>query len=310
MWQRMMIALARNEAVTRMAHGSRLLSGLAGRFVGGGDAETVVQTIAQLQASGRSASLFYLGEYVRDPELVTANVTALREGIEALARAGLPVHASVDPTQVGSLVSWEVCEANVRELAESAASRGGVLMLDMEDAEVTAPTLDLYLRLRAEGLPVAITLQAYLHRTAEDLQAVLQLAEAGHGGNVRLVKGAFAEPASLAVQGARARDRAFVQCMTTLLGERVRSAGVYTALGTHDHRMVEQARALADGTIGSNQWEVEMLYGVRPDYQKRLVDEGVAVRLYVPFGTDWWPYSIRRIGETPRNLLFVLRGLV
>lgn len=310
LWQKMMIGLARSESMTRRMQDSRFMSRFARRFVGGRDRDEGLERARTLHGSGLSASLFYLGEYVADPDEIRATREALSGAARGLGRDGLDVHLSVDPTQLGSMISWETCRENVAALAGDVADngRGGrdVLMLDMEDSSVTGPTLDLYHSLRGQGLPMAVTVQAYLHRTPEDLARLVK-----DGAMVRLVKGAFAESGKVAVTGRRDRDEAYRKAVVTLLSPEARERGVYPVFGTHDHRMVAFAEhvAAANGWR-RDQWEVEMLLGVRPAYQRELADRGVSVRLYLPFGRDWWPYSIRRVGENPKNLGFVFRSMV
>ncbi|WP_319582238.1 proline dehydrogenase family protein [uncultured Pseudodesulfovibrio sp.] len=310
LWQKMMIGLARSESVTRRMQNSRFMGRFASRFVGGRDGAEGLARARTLREQKLSASLFYLGEYVADPLEIETTSRALAEVAQGLGRSGLDVHLSVDPTQLGAMISWEACRENVTELAREVAANAGagrdVLMLDMEDSTVTQPTLDLYDHLRSENLPVAVTIQAYLHRTPDDLARLV----AG-GAMVRLVKGAFAEPGKKAVTGRRDRDDAYRKAIVTLLSPEARERGVYPVFGTHDHRMVAFAEHVA-ATNGwqRDQWEVEMLLGVRTAYQRELADRGVAVRLYLPFGRDWWPYSIRRVGENPKNLGFVFRSMV
>jgi proline dehydrogenase len=309
LWQKMMIGLARSESVTRRMQESRYMGRFARRFVGGRDGDEGLERARALREQGLSASLFYLGEYVADPAEILATREALAGVARGLGREGLDVHLSVDPTQLGAMSSWEDCRENVAALARAVADngRGGrdVLMIDMEDSSVTEPTLELYHDLRGRDLPVAVTVQAYLHRTPDDLARLVE-----DGAMVRLVKGAFAESGKVAVTGRRERDEAYRRAIVTLLSPRARERGVYPVFGTHDHRMAAFAEHVA-ATNGwqRDQWEVEMLLGVRSAYQRELAGRGVSVRLYLPFGRDWWPYSIRRVGENPKNLGFVFRSM-
>lgn len=308
LWQRSMIRLARSDRVTEFAQSQGWMNGLARQFVCGATAADAVRASSELAGAGIATTLFYLGEYVTDPRLVAETVARLREGLDATAHAGLDVSASVDPTQIGLMVDEATCLANARILAQAVlaaapAPRPGhdTLMIDMEDSGVTHATLDLYGSLHDEGLPVAVTIQAYLHRTRGDLERLV----AG-GAWVRLVKGAFAEAATVAVRGTVERDSRYRQCVAQLLSPAARSAGVFPSFATHDHRMIEEIIAHAE----ANEWpadafEFEMLYGVRPGLQRSLVRRGYRVRLYLPFGSDWFPYAIRRVGESPRNLAFV-----
>ncbi|OIQ50420.1 Proline dehydrogenase 1 [Pseudodesulfovibrio hydrargyri] len=310
LWQKMMIGLARSESVTRRMQESRFMDRFARRFVGGRDGAEGLERAQSLREQKLSASLFYLGEYVADPREIEATRLALAGVARGLGRSGLDVHLSVDPTQLGAMISWEACRENVtalaREVAEHAGAGRDVLMLDMEDSSVTQPTLDLYHHLRGENLPAAVTVQAYLHRTPGDLARLV-----ADGAMVRLVKGAFAESGKKAATGRRDRDEAYRKAVVTLLSPEARERGVYPVFGTHDHNMVAFAEHVA-ATNGwqRDQWEVEMLLGVRTAYQRELAERGVSMRLYLPFGRDWWPYSIRRVGENPKNLGFVFRSMI
>jgi proline dehydrogenase len=309
LWQKMMIGLARSESVTRRMQNSRYMARFARRFVGGRDGAEGLERAKTLREQNLSASLFYLGEYVADPQEIATTRRTLSDAAKGLSASGLDVHLSVDPTQLGAMLSWETCRENVTALARGVADHAGngrdVLMLDMEDSSVTEPTLDLYHSLRNEGLPAAVTVQAYLHRTPGDLARLV-----AYGAMVRLVKGAFAESGKVAVTGRHDRDEAYRKAVVTLLSPKARERGVYPVFGTHDHRMIAFAEHVA-ATNGwrRDQWEVEMLLGVRSAYQRELAARGVAVRLYLPFGRDWWPYSIRRVGENPKNLGFVFRSM-
>jgi len=282
----------------------------AGQFVGGGNVPEALACATDLHGWDAAASLFYLGEYVDDPVEIGLTMDQLQACLAGLGNAGLDVHVSVDPTQVGSMISWDVCRDNVivlaRHVAEQAGTGRNVLMIDMEDSSVTGQTLALYDHLREARLPVGITVQAYLHRTQNDLTGLV-----ANGAMVRLVKGAFAERASVAVTGRVDRDTAYRKAMVTLFSPEALARGVYPVLGTHDHRMIDFASHLAQENGWSpDQWEVEMLLGVRPDFQRCLVEREISLRLYLPFGRDWFPYSIRRVGENPKNLAFVLRSMM
>jgi proline dehydrogenase len=313
LWQQVMVRVARWEALPGIAQRQPWMTGLAARFTGGPDASSAIAAARELRADGISASLFYLGEYVRDPAIVATTVGRLRDAIEALADAGLDVNTSVDPTQLGLMISEDTCEANLRQVADavarvcSPAVRPGrdAVMLDMEDAGTTETTLALYDRLRHDGLPVAVTIQAYLHRTEADLQRV-----ASSGGWIRLVKGAFAEPATIAARRRAEISQRYRHAARVLLSPVSRDAGCYPSFATHDDLIIEDiiqaARAQA---WPPDHFEFEMLHGVRPDLQRALARRGYQVRVYLPFGTDWFRYAIRRIGESPRNLRFAVSAI-
>ena len=309
LWQKAMIGLARNDRITTWMQSAQCMRRFSRMFVGGGDADAALARALELKARGMTASLFYLGEYVCDPHLIERNAAELEAMAPKLAGAGLDLHLSVDPTQVGAMLSWNVCRENVTALAKTVAgladSRRSVVMLDMEDSSVTDRTLELYHELRAKGLPVAVTIQSSLRRSRKDLDRLVE-----DGAMVRLVKGAFAEGQAVAVTGRTARDQSYLDALEQLFSPRALERGVYPVLGTHDHGMIARGAALA-ARHGwrPDQWEVEMLLGVRPALQRRLVTQGRALRLYLPFGESWFPYAIRRVGERPANVWFVVRSL-
>ncbi|MFW5486986.1 MAG: proline dehydrogenase family protein [Desulfovibrio sp.] len=310
MWQKTMIALARSARLTEWAEKAACMRFFARRFVGGGDLESGLESVRNLHCKGIRSSLFFLGEYVDDAQIVAQGLREIENAIRGLGALGLDVHVSVDPTQVGAMQNWDVCQKNVVDLAGVTASQEGngvnVVMIDMEDSSVTTRTLDMFYSLHDRGLPVAVTAQSSLHRSPQDLARLVQC-----GAMVRLVKGAFAESKDIAVTGRAARDASYRQGIDQLFSKQAHSNGVRPVLGTHDHAMVGYAveQAEANGWT-MDEWEVEMLYGVRPDYQRQLVRKGVSLRLYVPFGRSWWPYSIRRIGENPWNAVFAVRSVV
>ncbi len=310
LWQKFMISLARSESVTGFMHNSRLMNRFSRQFVGGKDASEGVLRAAELWKAGISASMFVLGEYEDTEEQVRSMVMGLEGVFPLLKKVGLDQHVSVDPTQIGSMLSWKLCRENAvrlgERMAEFSSGRRTALMVDMEDTSVTAATVDLYSTLKENGLPAAITIQAYLHRSPKDIEELIR-----RGAMVRLVKGAFAEERSVALTSRDDIDERYRELLGMLFSEQARKNGVYPVVGSHDHKMIEYATKLADERGWSQgQWEVEMLLGVRPKYQRELVRRGVAVRVYLPYGRKWWPYSVRRIGESPRNLWFVGRSVL
>ena len=310
LWQKSMIALARNEKLAGYAEKSRCMRFFSGRFVGGEDTVSALACAKELRARNVNASLFYLGEYVDDAATVARCLRELTDIIRTLDASGLDVHVSVDPTQVGAMQNWDVCRENVAVLARQFEGMKGkghnVVMIDMEDSSVTTRTLDMFHHLRSQDLPVAVTMQTYLHRSLEDLEGLVDA-----GAMVRLVKGAFAESGRIAVTGRQAKDASYRRGIDRLFSLRAKQRGVRPVLGTHDHRMIHYAAEVAERNgWRQSEWEIEMLFGVRPGFQKKLVEQGFSLRLYVPFGKSWWPYSVRRIGENPGNAWFVMRSFL
>ncbi|MDH0735581.1 proline dehydrogenase family protein [Achromobacter spanius] len=320
-FQRTTIALARSPAMGRAMRAVAARTSLAQRFVGGADVDAAVRTALRLRdAHGIRASLFYLGEYVADPAAIEHNVSQAINACGALGAAGLDVHVSVDPTAIGYMASDALGEANARRIGEALrqaagqntgqaagqAARAGQhwMVLDMEDAGIRERTCVLHRSLLEAGLPAGLTLQARRRRTPEDLAWAIR-----QHTSLRLVKGAFPERA-LDHAGRDRIDHAYLDAAAIMLSREAREAGFYPVFGTHDDRLAGAIMALArERGWSPDAFEFEMLYGVRPDWQLALRDLGYNVRVYLPFGGDWWPYAIRRVGENPGNAWLLARSL-
>jgi proline dehydrogenase len=311
-WQSGMIRLARSAALKRAFQDSRATSALAERYIAGGDAEAAIARAGALLSRDRiRSSLFYLGEYVDTRKLVAENVAAKLAAASLLGAAGLDVHVSVDPTQIGYGLDVGEARRNAFRIADAIAQHGtdrhGVhaLMFDMEDQSVVDATISLHNDIRAAGLPVALTLQAYLRRTEADLAAQIR-----QGGRVRLVKGAFTAARTVAFTkraDIKANSRRLVDLM---FSQTARDAGFYPIIATHDDRLQTYAITRArEGGWRAGDYEFEMLFGVRTELAGSLARQGERIRLYLPFGRDWWPYAMRRIGENPHNAWLLLRSL-
>ena len=314
LWQKMMIFLARNKSVKSFMQSRSDMSELATRFVGGKNAREASEEAVNLKSRGIRSSLFYLGEYVENISVINQTVTELQTIAEYLSDAELDIHISVDPTQIGYQVNRKICHDNAIQIAEEIkkvirrtdGSSNNFLMLDMEDSSVTAATISLYGKLKAGYLPTAVTLQAYLYRTENDLKKIIQ-----DGGAVRLVKGAFAEGKDIAFTNRSEIDKNFMQLAELMLSDEARHSGFYPIFGTHDDKLINRIIEIADSRGWEKEkYEFEMLYGVRNDLQKKLVHKGEQVRVYLPFGTDWWSYAVRRVGESLKSAKFLLRSLV
>jgi len=309
-WQRFMIRLARSGRVRKILQEGALSRRLAGRFIGGVELSEVIGRAHALAEAGFHLSLSFLGEYVDDPRVVEENVNEIIAAVRTLEPAGLDVHLSVDPTQIGLTLSDEVGLGNARLIGRTIArhSRGNAdcLMLDMEDESVVDRTFAMHARLREEGVPAAVTVQAYLRRSDEDVRTLIRL-----GARVRLVKGAFAESSERAFVRRAEIDRRYLELAELLLSAEAEEQGVFVAFATHDHRLLGALEVMLRARPRrAESYELEMLYGVRPSLQRRLQERGHPVRLYLPFGAQWWPYTARRIGERPANALFVWRSLL
>lgn len=309
LFQKTAIALARSPVAGRAMRALATRTSLARRFVGGADIAEAVRTAARLrEAHGIRASLFYLGEYVADADAIEYNTRQAMQACDALGRAGLDVHVSIDPTAIGYVRDDALGRENARRIAAAARQAAGSgrdwVVLDMEDSGLRERTCALHAELLRAGLPVGLTLQARRRRTPVDLAW-----PAGQRTSLRLVKGAFPERA-LDHAGRANVDRAYLDAAAIMLLPQARAAGFLPVFGTHDDRLAGAIMALArEQGWGPDDFEFEMLYGVRPDWQLALRRLGYAVRVYLPFGADWWPYAARRMGENPRNAWLLARSL-
>ena len=312
LWQRTMIALARSPRLKAFMQRDRRMTQLAGRFVAGADVAAALASAQRLlDEKGIRTSFFYLGEYVDRQELVAENVDQKLGIARTLKDEALDVHISVDPTQIGLQTDARQVGAHARSIgraiSEAAAGKMGLhcLMLDMEDSSVVDFTLALHDELRLMGLPAGITLQAYLRRTEGDLAKLI-----ARGAKVRLVKGAFVGASDVAFTAEAEIKGNYRKLVAMMLAPEAKLSGFYPIIATHDDRIQAEAMELARRNgWAKGGYEFEMLLGVRSDVAETLAAQGERVRLYVPFGRDWWPYAVRRIGEKPANGLLLARSL-
>lgn len=271
------------------------------RFVAGETLEDALEVVRELRHQGFLTSLDLLGENVDGlGEAEEATEEVLR-AIESLQAEGLACNVSIKLTQLGLDEGLEVVRHNLTRIARCVSSPEIKVRVDMEGSSYTQKTLDLVVELHREFPFLATVLQSYLHRTFDD---VVRLNERGIA--VRLCKGAYAEPPSLAFQNKAAVDEAYLRAADELLLH-----GIYPAFATHDEAMIEGVlKLVADRGLGPDDFEFQMLYGIRKDRQRELLEQGIRVRLYVPYGKSWYPYFMRRLAERPANLGFFLTALV
>lgn len=274
-----------------------------GRFVAGQDLEAALPKLKAIEASGKGVIVDVLGEFVASEEDARASAARIAAAVEGVHAAGVEPYFSVKPTQLGLGVSPDLALELADGLARRIGAVGGTMCLDMESSGYVDGTLELYLELRRRGHDhVATVLQSYLRRTPADLERLLEQAPRP---TLRIVKGAYNEPESVALRSRREVADAFMALVARGL-----ACGAHIDVATHDERLLERALAHVDGAgLGPEAYGVQMLYGVRPHLQDRLAAAGRPVRLYVPFGDDWYGYYSRRLAERPANLAFVLRGL-
>jgi proline dehydrogenase len=272
------------------------------RFVAGEDVDAAVSATGDLLAGGRLVTLDHLGEDTTDESQADATVRAYLEALKRLADKGFTDRAevSVKLSAVGQALGDDVALANAHRICAAAAELGATVTLDMEDHTTTDDTLNVLRELRREFPWVGAVLQAYLKRTESDCREL-----AGAGSRIRLCKGAYAEPASVAYQDKAEVDRSYVRCLRVLMD----GAG-YPMVASHDPRLIDIAGQLAARAgRGPGDFEFQMLYGIRPAEQRRLAAAGHRMRVYLPYGDQWYGYFMRRLAERPANLAFFLRSL-
>jgi len=292
---------SQRESLERLSQRLPMTRGLVRRFVAGQDLPTTLLALERLRSAGLATTVDVLGESVDTEAAATAAADRYLEVLDALAERGLDGNVSVKLTQMGLDIDTGFCQRNVGRIVQRAEARGAFVRIDMEDHSRTDATLHIVRELYAEHGNVGAVIQSYLRRSADDVEALIAA-----GIRVRLCKGAYNEPASVAFASKAESDESYVRLM-----ERLLAAGVYPGLATHDERIIGQARDfVAREGIADEQFEFQMLYGVRRDLQEALAAAGHTMRVYVPFGAEWYPYFMRRLAERPANVLFVLRTLV
>ena len=276
------------------------------RFMPGETIEAALGACLSLKDRGMCSVITQLGEAITDraaAERVTGHYVG---ALERIGDADLPAEVSVKPTHLGLDVGRDVCAAQLDALLETASRTGNFIWVDMEGSRHVDGTLAMYRDLRSRHHNVGICLQSYLYRTAEDLASLVPL-----GAAIRLVKGAYMEPPDTAYPRKHDVDENFVRLAKRLLGEEARACGVRVGFGTHDPVVITRIRDFAEGAgVPKDAYEVQMLFGIRRDEQARLAASGYRVRILISYGTEWFPWYMRRLAERPANLGFVLRSLV
>ncbi|MCS6777337.1 MAG: proline dehydrogenase family protein [Chloroherpetonaceae bacterium] len=299
----LLLQLAGNKKMEAFIKQNAWSARMAARFVAGETVESVIEPVRQLNAQGLAVSLDFLGESVTNQEEVALVMDTYLRLFQVIREVGLNAYVSLKLTALGLDISPELCYRNMQRLLK-AASPDLFVRIDMESSLYTQRTLDLFERLWNDPEPfrnVGVVIQAYLYRSAEDIERLNAM-----GARVRLCKGAYREPPSVAFPRKADVDASFVRLMQRLLLH-----GNDPAIATHDPKMIEATQRFArEHQIPCDRFEFQMLYGVRRDLQMRLVQEGYRVRVYTPFGTHWYPYLMRRLAERPANLWFVVKNVL
>jgi len=293
--------LSRQKHLRKWMETSRWARRLSARFVAGDELAEALETCRRINSENIAVTLDHLGENVTSLAEAASSRDAYLQALAELVRLKINGNVSLKLTQFGMDLSREECRANVEALVRQAAAAGTFVRVDMESSEYVDRTLELVADLHARYKAAGTVIQSYLRRSRQDVEMLC-----ARGIGVRLVKGAYLEPPTVAFHRKADVDRSFVELMNILL-----SSGVYSAIATHDEKIIGETKRFAESRhISRDSFEFQMLYGIRRDMQKRLVNEGYRVRLYVPYGRAWYPYFMRRLAERPANVFFLARHLL
>ncbi|MGB7296301.1 MAG: proline dehydrogenase family protein [Candidatus Aminicenantales bacterium] len=276
----------------------KLLTWMARTFVAGDTIEDAIRNVRKLNEKGIKATLDVLGESVKDKEAAEKAVNDYLDLLEAIPKAGVDSHVSLKLTQMGLDIDTEYCYRNIERIVGKAKTVGNFVRIDMEGTPHTQRTLDIFYRLREKYDNVGIVVQAYLYRTEKDVRDLNKVK-----AKVRICKGAYKEPADLAIKKMKDIRANFIK-----LAELLFKDGVYPAIGTHDDKLINWTREYtAANAISADKYELQYLYGIRNKTFRKLAEEGYQVRCYVPFGTHWLPYTLRRLRER-KTVIFLVKN--
>ena len=290
--------LAGQQQIFKFVRNNRLAKSFANRFVAGETLDTALAAVARLNARGITASLDLLGESVHNEAEARGAGEAYIAMLDRIHEQKADANVSVKLTAMGLDISEDLCVAIMHKILQRARDYGSFVRIDMESSEYTQRTLDLFEQRLYPAYPenVGIVLQSYLYRTFADVERAILIK-----ARVRLCKGAYKEPETVAYPDKKDVDANYVRCMHELMLK-----GNYPGIATHDEAIIREAKRFAKANdIAPDRYEFQMLYGVRRDLQDQLVREGYRMRVYVPFGTQWYPYLMRRLAERPANVAFL-----
>ncbi len=302
MLRSVMLRLASNPVLLRSVNKVGNRYRIAHRFIAGETREEAITVVRDLEQRGMLACLDLLGEGVRDEDEARRAAQSYMELLDCIAANQLNAYISIKLTQLGLDIGREACSSNLELILQKAKALGNFVRIDMESSRYTEGTVRIFEEHLKDYLEqVGIVIQSYLYRSESDVRRL-----SAHGCNIRLCKGAYMEPASIAFPKKRDVDRNYIKLLELLL-----TSPAYTAIATHDSRMINHARRfVADNQIPAAKYEFQMLYGVRREYQQEIAHEGYKMRVYVPYGRHWAPYYMRRLAERPANVLFIVKNLM
>lgn len=292
-------SLGKNTAANKLAKKYGLRFG-ASRFVAGDSIQTAIQAVKELNRDGKVVTLDHLGEFVYTEAEANESADMCIKTLDAIAESGVQSNLSLKMTSLGLDISKELCMANMRRILDVAKKHQNYVRIDMEDYAHCQVSVDIYKELREEYENVGLVLQAYLYRTEKDIDELK-----AYKANLRLVKGAYKESPEVAFPLKKDVDENYKANIKQHLLN-----GNYTAIASHDEKIIDYAKSIIqDHDIPKDQFEFQMLYGICVDLQNKLVNEGYKMRIYVPYGMDWFGYFMRRLAERPANVWFVLKSL-
>jgi proline dehydrogenase len=296
-----LLRVSENKRLAPLIMNNALSRRVARRFVAGETLDDAIEAGRKVNHAKRSASLDLLGENVSDEAGARRAAEDYLAIFDRIAREKLDSNVSLKLTQLGLDLGEPLCQELLEGIVTHAAELGNFVRIDMEGSVYTQRTVEITRRVRAKYLNVGTVIQAYLYRAEQDVKDLISV-----GCRMRLCKGAYKEPPDIAFPEKADVDANYVKLMKLLL-----SSGIYHGIATHDPAMIEAAKKLVrERNMGREQFEFQMLYGIRTDLQEQLVREGYRLRVYIPFGTDWFPYFMRRLAERPANLVFFFRNLM
>lgn len=298
--RKILLAFSNSENVQNFIKGHRFTRNMTRRFIAGERFDDAIEAIRKINASGQLATLDRLGENVSTKEAVLEAARSYIDILEQIEAHQIQSNISLKLTELGLDLSDEFCYENLLKIVAKAAQLNNFIRIDMEGSSFTERTLAIFRRAYQQYKNVGVVIQSYLYRSENDIDDLIAL-----GARVRLCKGAYNEPPNVAFPRKSKVDKNFISLMKKLLKN-----GNYPAIATHDQKIIEQTKAFAESErIDRSKFEFQMLYGIRRDLQEALVKEGYRVRIYVPYGKEWYRYFMRRLAERPANLFFFLSHL-
>lgn len=296
-----LLFLSRQKAIQSFMVNFGVTRRVVNRFVSGEKLEHGLAAVRKVNSEGAIATLDHLGEEVSEAQEAISAANVYLDALDQIADDGVDTNVSAKPTQLGLKIDKELCQQNFAGMIETAKKHDNFVRMDMEGSDCTQDTLDVFFNLRKKHDNVGIVIQSYLYRSDDDVDEVLKL-----GGRIRLCKGAYKEPKEIAFPRIEQVDESFVKLMEKML-----KSGIYHGIATHDERLIEKTKKFAqENDIPKESFEFQLLYGIRTELRHQLVKEGYNVRVYIPFGRQWYPYFMRRLAERPANLVFFIKNFL